>query len=366
MTLPKHFSSLAIRGFRGLKDIEFAKLGRINVIVGTNDVGKTSVLEALFLLAGFGGLPLPVLIQNLRGHAVTRFRDLRYLFCDLATDLQLSASTSQDDRSLTIAHTAGTVDQESQLPMQTGTPDDGGAEVTSYSSAPAFPEFLDFSATTEQRYSNSPTNYHGVLSVRNGKIKMDAHQGLDPSMEAIVARIMVPGRQPDAKIVSEVLVNKRQDVLIDCLRHINPRIARVTVSDSVVYVDIGLDTMIPLTMCGSGLVRAAEIVSACTLGQVDILLIDELGSGLHHSSIRPVLEAIISICDRQDIQVFFTTHSLEVLQCVQQVLDSDSFDRFRDDTKTYRLARDKDDRVRAYRYDYDKLEHFLSKGLEIR
>ena len=42
-----HLDSLEIHNFRGLRDLRIEKLGRANLIVGKNNVGKTSVLEAL-------------------------------------------------------------------------------------------------------------------------------------------------------------------------------------------------------------------------------------------------------------------------------------------------------------------------------
>jgi predicted ATPase len=44
-----HISKLKIRNFRGLEDIEFQPKAGINVLVGPNAVGKTSVLEAIRL-----------------------------------------------------------------------------------------------------------------------------------------------------------------------------------------------------------------------------------------------------------------------------------------------------------------------------
>ena len=41
--------NLEIRGFRGFRKLEVEPLGRVNLIVGRNNVGKTSVLEALRL-----------------------------------------------------------------------------------------------------------------------------------------------------------------------------------------------------------------------------------------------------------------------------------------------------------------------------
>jgi len=41
---------LRIEYFRGLKDLSFEPLSRINVLTGFNNSGKTTVLEALYLL----------------------------------------------------------------------------------------------------------------------------------------------------------------------------------------------------------------------------------------------------------------------------------------------------------------------------
>ena len=40
-------SAVHIQGYRGLRDFSLEPLGRINLIVGNNNSGKTSVLEAI-------------------------------------------------------------------------------------------------------------------------------------------------------------------------------------------------------------------------------------------------------------------------------------------------------------------------------
>ncbi len=45
-------NSLKIENFRSLEDFQIKKLGRINLIVGKNNSGKSTVLEALRIYAG--------------------------------------------------------------------------------------------------------------------------------------------------------------------------------------------------------------------------------------------------------------------------------------------------------------------------
>ena len=47
-------SSLSIQGYRGFEHFEMPDLGRINLLVGTNNSGKTSILEAVSILESSG------------------------------------------------------------------------------------------------------------------------------------------------------------------------------------------------------------------------------------------------------------------------------------------------------------------------
>ena len=41
--------SLEIRNYRNLRHLTIEKLGRVNLLIGKNNTGKTSVLEAIYL-----------------------------------------------------------------------------------------------------------------------------------------------------------------------------------------------------------------------------------------------------------------------------------------------------------------------------
>jgi AAA15 family ATPase/GTPase len=56
--------SLETRGFRCFRHLQIERLGRVNLIVGKNNVGKTAFLEALQLYARNGS---PRLIKEFAG-----------------------------------------------------------------------------------------------------------------------------------------------------------------------------------------------------------------------------------------------------------------------------------------------------------
>jgi hypothetical protein len=70
--------SIQIRGYRGFSNLEMSDLGCVNLLVGRNNSGKTSVLEALYLLSTSGD---PYALWQLCGRRGERFmddRDARY------------------------------------------------------------------------------------------------------------------------------------------------------------------------------------------------------------------------------------------------------------------------------------------------
>lgn len=369
--MPIRLDSLTIRGLRGLQDIELDNLGRINLIVGQNDTGKTSVLEAVFLLTGLGVSRLPVAIQNFRRHAVVNSRDLSLLFHDLDVGnlIKIAAATPRDNRTLAISasHADMAINKGPQLSRGPGSGDGSRTDALSYSSAHDPPPVFRCDASLTPHGSGESTTYSSTVAATDGEIKtMDDPNSTSLRKDIIAASMLTPALPYDPKVISDVSVEKRTDALIECLQAVNSRIRDIVVSGDVAYVDLGLNRMVPLSMCGSGLVRAAQIFSLCLLGQVRILLIDEIGSGLHYSAISPVLAALLKTSEQRDMQIFATTHSLEVLHSMQRTLDLDDYRRFQSSTKLYTLERDKNGDVRAYRYDYEQFRHSISHGIEVR
>jgi AAA15 family ATPase/GTPase len=60
--MAKRLGSLEIKNFRQLRDLSIQELGHVNLIVGGNNSGKSTLLEALRL---FAGKAAPSLIEEL-------------------------------------------------------------------------------------------------------------------------------------------------------------------------------------------------------------------------------------------------------------------------------------------------------------
>ncbi len=372
----RHFDKLTISRFRGLSRLELDGLGDFNVLLGANDVGKTSVLEAIFLLTGFANLNLPVRVTNWRNYVVHDFDALSLFFNDLNTkdpiEIEAISRDSLERRNLVIAARTSETGAETETGrLGSGRNGDGlsatGAREAadrSTSSIPSGRRALLYEATL-QRTGAEPLAFSGTLVVRDGnpEVTIDPPSGVD---EIISARFVLPRFEYNSDSIAEVIVNKKKALLVEYLRRINPRIEDVAVSGNVVHVDTGLRTMMPLNMFGSGMVRAAHMLALGIEGDHRILLIDEIENGLHYRAIPPLLEALIKFSSDRGVQVYITTHSLDILSALQHVLGQDEFARYRSKTNCYALHTDKESLVRSYRYEYSQFDHCLAHGIEIR
>ena len=365
--------AIEIRRFRGLAQLELDGLGAFNLLLGANDVGKTSVLEAVFLLAGFADVQSPVRLQNWRNLLVQDFDDLVLLFHGLDVDTPVALTAHSDGpvkrRTLEIsaAATAGGVEAH-----QAGNGNGSARSMTSAvhngdqssSTVADGARVLRYDATVEHR-QGSPTYFAATLEVSDGDLRA-ASSGTPAAEPTIPARYVGPRTEYDGVAIADVAVAKKSDRLIRYLRSIDPRVQGVATNGNVAYLDVGLERMIPLNMYGSGVTRAAMMLAPCILGNERILLIDELENGLHHAAMVPLLQALLTLAREQHMQVFATTHSIGPLESLRLALNDERFSASRDTTNCYTLQRDQDDLVRPYRYDYAQFEHCIAQGIEIR
>ena len=64
---------------------------------------------------------------------------------------------------------------------------------------------------------------------------------------------------------------------------------------------------------GNGMYKAFYMACAALQAENGILLIDELEAGIHHAALKKFVSFLNEICIEKNIQLFVTTHSLELV-----------------------------------------------------
>ncbi len=100
-----NYSSILIENFRGISKLELSDLKKINLLVGRNNCGKTSILEAIFLLSGMSNPQLPINIHSFRNLILTKDEDFQFMFYnfDFKKRIHIQGFISDKSRELNIS-----------------------------------------------------------------------------------------------------------------------------------------------------------------------------------------------------------------------------------------------------------------------
>ena len=94
------FKNIEIKNFRGIDHLKINDLSRVNVFVGQNNSGKSSILEAIHLLTGMSNPDMPLNLNRIRTrNYYSNFKDIFYLFhnMDVKTSPEFFAKQMDDD-----------------------------------------------------------------------------------------------------------------------------------------------------------------------------------------------------------------------------------------------------------------------------
>ena len=149
---------------------------------------------------------------------------------------------------------------------------------------------------------------------------------------AFGGKILQPGRgdvKEDAIDLGQLRKQKRGDLLLKALQVLDPRLKAIQDNSSsgapMIWVDIGLRELVPLTVMGVGMTHFTRIVLAVASSPGGVVLVDEIDNGLHHSALPDVWRVIRKAAEQLNVQVFATTHSFECVEAAYEALGADGF-----------------------------------------
>ena len=356
--MDKHFyETLKIEKFRGIKSLEIDDLARVNLFVGRNNCGKTSVLEAAFLLTGMSNPAFLVGMENLRGLNLNESSHLRnFFYCQKYTEgFRLFGKQKTESRELNVSP----IYENFNVGQNSARVRDTIEKYTLSSTAEQSLDGLKFIFTP----SKKSRQYEATMrSVRSGDPPFSFQ--LDEEYEEYKENtpFWFLGQQYDPNVVDRMLTEKRKDVLVGYLQDIESKVQDMRIGlDGIVMVDIGMDNFLPINHLGGGMVRILNILSYTHSEKNGIVMIDEVENGLHVSSIKYMWDMVLESSKQNNTQIFMTTHSSDVIKGLSMVLKDKS-----DSVACFWLSKFDDDRIKAYRYSPDGIKNALDVGIDIR
>lgn len=353
------FKNIEIKNFRGIDHLAIDDFSRVNVFLGQNGSGKTSILEALLMLAGMSNPALPQSVNLLRSRGVAgQFVDVRYYFHNLVLTTPpelLAEQTDGNKRHLTLKMPF-VFDEQTQVAVPIGQIQRSDAMVQVNQVE------MDFDYTADNvvsRFNNTMTfNQQG--HIKEIKITEGYEENLFASL--IPSSLAASNTTND---LAELVKRKMKQTVVDRLVHFDKRISNIEVLADGVFIGIeGVPELLPVSMHGDGMFRYLTIVAASANPATNILLIDEIDNGLHYSAYKKLWEAIFALATSTNKQVFVTTHSKETLCRLNDMLEEHP--EFRQDMRLYTIAKTLKKGHQAYKYTFEGLTGACENDIELR
>lgn len=357
-----HIPNLTIKNFRGIDELEIPRLDRVTLLVGKNNVGKTTVLDAVRTFAARGQLTtLSNLLVSRDELRVVQYDDdgalepdwsSLFFEGDLTRRISISArrgvsndvveieagSSERDLRQTVLTDFCGQFDElwitSAGRPRRLSLSTTGITQSRSRSaSLDRTPTTLKYQWIGPEGLGNRQLAHYWDLAIANGE-DVQATEALEVLFDGQDMRIMVIG-----------------DELLGRSRY-----ARRPM------LSFDPDTPpVPLRRLGEGAVRLYGIALGLVTTKNGTLLLDEIANGLHYTVLPALWEMIFRSARQYNIQIIATSHSWD---CVHGFATAARKDE-EANVSVMRLTR-KTGNLRPVEYTSDDLDIIAEQQLDVR
>jgi predicted ATP-dependent endonuclease of OLD family len=368
---------LTIQNYRCFKDFHIDGLARVNLIVGMNNSGKTSLLEAVYLLVNQKE-PLHLVdllerrgeityqavslssVEPLNRLALYQIRQIfhsRQLNLEQVIRLQAQEEYSVPQLSLNI-----------QLrPMLDGTANQDEIE----------PDTSDFKLVFTYIGNEQKTILQSIPVYKNGLIEKRAFQSLKESpfgiffksyLKSIFLTTSNMSFEKLAALWDKITLTPKENSIVKALQILEPAVERInftsrqTFNSGILLKLRGQDDPVPLGSMGEGMRRILTLAMAAVTVEKGFLLVDEIETGLHYEAQTDMWRLILEVAQQLNIQVFATTHSWDCISAFEEALDQLED---RSVGKLFRLSK-RDETIRPVAYTADELAIAVPHSIEVR
>jgi len=356
-------TELTIDGFKGFEHLEVPRLSRITLLGGRNNVGKTSILEALFMfhdrynpqmiLRQFAGRGVGTIPFDPESMWAPIFFDY-----DLHKKIFIGATVNNNKEQMTIEFKPNFV--PATIPGITGRPGVRPTQIRT-DQQPASSNSLEI-VYDSQKLKNQVA--HLLMGINGLSMYID-HATIESRRVVFLGARIPINPSEDAERLGQLDIHGKQEKVVEVLGIIEPDLKSLSSvaigNSSLIHGDIGLSRKIPVAYMGDGVSRLLSIILAIATSKNGIVIIDEFENGIHYSAMPKVWEAVARAAREYDCQLIGTTHSYECLEAAYKGISDD----LRNDFSYIRLDRT-DNKTTAKCFDYESLKVAIVTNMEVR
>lgn len=357
------YKDITIERLRGIKHLEIEDFRNVNLFVGKNNCGKSTILEGLFLLTGPTNAELPLKINSFRNLNIIdeNFWSLFFNKLDISSNIEILGRLvkPKEKRSLIIKPS-----MKSVAIREKTTIDKKVVEIKdSYSGLTPSVDGLRLEYSLTKNKTKTPKRIITGIVTKGPGIQVEIPKDYKEVLRGVFINPTTISGDIGTRF-NNVQIKKQTSKIIEVLRKIEPSLDNLSLgADGIIYCDIGLDRLMPVNVMGDGMFRILSIILAISDTENGVVLIDEIENGFHYSSQGILWDAIFKSAEEFNVQIFATTHSIE---CVRAFSASYSrLEKNKDIIRLYRVEREDDD-FKKVSYDHKTLEASLDSDWEVR
>jgi len=340
---------LHIDNFRGMTNVHFNDLAPLSFLVGSNNTGKSTALEAATLLLRPFDPSQWVQVAKHRDIDMDLVDGLWSLF---PTDVPLNLEDGpKQTQPLRVRGRLAMSDRELVA--------DAIASL-SWEAASDEEATLDVRATVKVD-ANAPSR-HRMEFRRRSRTEFGKDVFLYRSFTVTPATHRSTSLLVDH--LSNAIDNGQKGLAVDLLKLFDVEVADLDVSTSrgrsAVRVTHKSRGVVDLASFGDGMRRATALALSLARAHGGLLLIDEIETGIHPTVLPTVLSRLLAAAETADVQLLATTHSLEAIDALLAAT-MDQPDR----TVAYYVKKTQSGHV-VRRYDQQTLVSHRKAGLDLR
>jgi len=355
------FQDLHIQYFRGFKNLEINDFQQINLFVGKNNSGKTSLLESLFLLSGIANTKLPIVIDSHRDifsildgmkmilglEKVGHYLKMIYYELNENQRVILKSQLTNQYRKLEITPV---------LNRTSSTSSSNGSEkmVSGYQ--------YDFTISENSKEKL----YKSAIQLIKEEWSYLRDENYQESFNALLLNPRNMNKINYTDLLNDFILNKELSSVIEILQSIDKSIQNLVIdANAIIHCDTGLKRLIPLSIMGDGIKRILSIVLQVSECKNGVMLVDEVENGFHYSSLVSLWKGIFTASKKYNVQIFASTHSDECVKAYAEAYQ-EIYQNKKDLIRLYRIEKQKDSTHKAIKFDAENLKNVLEMNWEYR
>jgi hypothetical protein len=353
---PKHLKKIKIKNFRQFNEIELENIGQFNLILGDNNVGKTSILEALLISSKkefyFKNLAFAYIERK---NIFPMEKDENKIIYDIPNDF----INDFINRNYSIGSIEFELEENRNI-------------WTFKIDTPTKKEII------EQLNINGSVNDRDYISIYidNSFNVVDMSLLLDniSPNDSVKTRFIPFGKGFDKNLAKVYIENidKNKKIRKNFLKSMKifiPNIDRIIADTESGEIDIEEtthDDTFPLHQYGDGAKKLFRILVQITLQKDGKLLIDEIDAGIHYSHFYEFWKVILKVAKENNVQIFATTHNIECIEYFKDILEDEDMREYQSLSRIITLRELPNSDIKAYTRTFKEFKYEIDNELEVR